>query len=293
MASHHIVTLPGDGIGPEILAAATRVLDALGSFTYDEHRFGGAAIDAHGTPLTDETVAACRSADAVLLGAVGGPKWDSTDPGAPRPEQGLLGLRKALGLFANLRPIRPLPALYDASPLKREVIEGTDMLVVRELTGGIYFGEKTRTATYASDLCEYSVARDRADRAHRVRGRAHRVTIDRQDERARDGPAVARGRHARARRGVPERRARAPARRLRRDEARRRAAPLRRDPRRQHVRRHPLRRGGHAHGLARDAAEREPREATARASSSRSTAPRPTSPARGSPTRWRCSSPPR
>ena len=157
MASHHIVTLPGDGIGPEILAAATRVLDALGSFTYDEHRFGGAAIDAHGTPLTDETVAACRSADAVLLGAVGGPKWDSTDPGAPRPEQGLLGLRKALGLFANLRPIRPLPALYDASPLKREVIEGTDMLVVRELTGGIYFGEKTRTATYASDLCEYSV----------------------------------------------------------------------------------------------------------------------------------------
>ncbi len=157
MASHHIVTLPGDGIGPEILAAATRVLDAVGSFTYDEHPFGGAAIDAYGTPLTDETVAACRDAGAVLLAAVGGPKWDSTDPGAPRPEQGLLGLRKALGLYANLRPVRPLPALYEASPLKRAVIEGTDLLVVRELTGGIYFGAKTRTATYASDLCEYSI----------------------------------------------------------------------------------------------------------------------------------------
>src|ERR687895_2533131 len=137
MASHHIVTLPGDGIGPEILAAAIRVLDAVGSFTYEEHDFGGAAIDAHGTPLTDETVAACRAADAVLLAAVGGPQWDSTDPAAPRPEQGLLALRKALGLYANLRPVRPLPALYDASPLKRELIERTDLLVVRELTGGL------------------------------------------------------------------------------------------------------------------------------------------------------------
>jgi 3-isopropylmalate dehydrogenase len=139
------------------MAAATRVLDAVGSFSYDERPFGGAAIDAHGTALTDETVAACRAADAVLLAAVGGPKWDSTDPSAPRPEQGLLGLRRALGLYANLRPVRPVPALYDASPLKRELIDGTDLLVVRELTGGIYFGEKRRTATYASDLCEYSV----------------------------------------------------------------------------------------------------------------------------------------
>ena len=103
------------------------------------------------TPL-----AACRAADAVLLAAVGGPKWDTTDPTKPRPEQGLLGLRKGLGLYANLRPVRPLPALYDASPLKREVIEGTDLLVVRELTGGIYFGEKTRTADSASDLCLYT-----------------------------------------------------------------------------------------------------------------------------------------
>ena len=157
MATHQIVTLPGDGIGPEILAAATRVLDAVGDFSYDERPFGGAAIDAHGSPLTDDTVSACERADAVLLAAVGGPRWDSTDAGAPRPEQGLLALRKALGLYANLRPVRPLPALYDASPLKRELIEGTDLLVVRELTGGIYFGEKTRTATTATDLCIYTV----------------------------------------------------------------------------------------------------------------------------------------
>jgi 3-isopropylmalate dehydrogenase len=154
--AHHIVTLPGDGIGPEIIGAARQVLDAVGEFTYEEHAFGGASIDAHGTALTDETTAACRNADAVLLAAVGGPKWDSTDPGAPRPEQGLLGIRKALGLYANLRPVRPIPALAGASPLKPEILEGTDMLVVRELTGGIYFGEKTRTADSASDLCTYT-----------------------------------------------------------------------------------------------------------------------------------------
>src|SRR3954470_21491102 len=114
----HIVTLPGDGIGPEILGAATRVLDALGEFSYEEHAFGGASIDEHGGALTDETLAACRGADAVLLAAVGGPKGDTTQPGAPRPEQGLLGLRKGLGLYANLRPVKPLEALYDASPLK-------------------------------------------------------------------------------------------------------------------------------------------------------------------------------
>src|SRR4051794_41392715 len=153
-----IVTLPGDGIGPEVLASALAVVEAVApDLEYDEQPFGGAAIDAHGTALTDETLQACKDADAVLLAAVGGPKWDSTDPDAPRPEQGLLGLRKGLGLYANLRPVRPSAALLDASPLKRDLIEGTDMLVVRELTGGIYFGEKTRTKTTASDLCEYSV----------------------------------------------------------------------------------------------------------------------------------------
>jgi 3-isopropylmalate dehydrogenase len=152
-----VVLLAGDGIGPEIITPALEVLSAAGAeLDYEEHRFGGAAIDAHGIALTDETLAACRAADAVLLAAVGGPKWDTTDPAKPRPEQGLLGLRKGLGLFANLRPVRPLAPLYDASPLKRELIEGTDLLVVRELTGGIYFGEKTRTADSASDTCVYT-----------------------------------------------------------------------------------------------------------------------------------------
>jgi 3-isopropylmalate dehydrogenase len=153
-----IVTLPGDGIGPEVLASALTVLAAVAAdLDYEEQPFGGASIDAGGTALTDETLAACRRADAVLLAAVGGPKWDSTDAHAPRPEQGLLGLRKGLGLYANLRPVRPFSALLDASPLRREIIDGTDLLVVRELTGGIYFGAKERTAERASDLCEYTV----------------------------------------------------------------------------------------------------------------------------------------
>jgi 3-isopropylmalate dehydrogenase len=157
--SARVILLPGDGIGPEIIGPAVAVLRAAGAdFDYEERVFGGAAIDAHGTALTDETLAACAAADAVLLAAVGGPKWDTTDPTRPRPEQGLLGLRKGLGLFANLRPVRPLPALAQASPLRPEVIEGTDLLVVRELTGGIYFGEKTRTQDSASDECRYTRA---------------------------------------------------------------------------------------------------------------------------------------
>jgi 3-isopropylmalate dehydrogenase len=154
----HIVTLPGDGIGPEIMAPTLELLQRVGDFEFEEHVFGGTSIDAHGVALTDDVLDACRRADAVLLAAVGGPKWDTTDPKAPRPEQGLLGLRKGLGLYANLRPVKPLPALYDASPLRRERIEGTDLLVVRELTGGIYFGEKTRTETSASDVCSYTTA---------------------------------------------------------------------------------------------------------------------------------------
>jgi 3-isopropylmalate dehydrogenase len=152
-----IVTLPGDGIGPEIMAAAERLLERVGDFELEEHLLGGASIDEHGTPLTDHVLEACRSSDAVLLAAVGGPKWDSTDPDAPRPEQGLLALRKGLDLFANLRPVRPSPALLDASPLKRELVEGTDLLVVRELTGGIYFGDRGRRDGEAFDTCVYSV----------------------------------------------------------------------------------------------------------------------------------------
>jgi len=139
------------------MAAARELLDHLGGFEVDEHLVGGASIDAHGTALTPEVLAACRDADAVLLAAVGGPRWDTTDPEAPRPEQGLLALRKELGLFANLRPIRPSAPLLDASPLRRERIEGTDMLVVRELTGGIYFGERGRSADSAFDTCSYGV----------------------------------------------------------------------------------------------------------------------------------------
>jgi 3-isopropylmalate dehydrogenase len=175
-----IVLLPGDGIGPEIMGPAVSVLRAAtgdpgAGFEFEEHLFGGASIDAHGVALTDDVLAACRGADAVLLAAVGGPKWDSTDPSRPRPEQGLLALRKGLGLFANLRPVRPVPALYGASPLKLEVIERVNLLVVRELTGGIYFGEKTRSEDAASDACVYT--RGEIERIARVAFQAARSRV--------------------------------------------------------------------------------------------------------------------
>jgi 3-isopropylmalate dehydrogenase len=167
-----IVALPGDGIGPEIVREGVRVLHAIGrrfghDFQIEEHLIGGAAIDATQSALPDSTAAACRKADAVLLGAVGGPKW--SDPNAKvRPEQGLLALRKTLGLFANLRPVALHPDLLDVSPIKAEVLKGTDIMVVRELTGGIYFGEKHRTATSATDICTYTV--DEIQRVTRVAG---------------------------------------------------------------------------------------------------------------------------
>ena len=185
MSGPHIVLLPGDGIGPEIVGAAQRLLEALGEFEFEQHLMGGCSIDAHGVALTDEVLEACRASDAVLLGAVGGPKWDTTDPDAPRPEQGLLGLRKGMGLYANLRPVRPSPALVGASPLREERIAGTDLLVVRELTGGIYFGASGRTGDSAHDTCEYSageverIARvgfEAAQRRAAGSGRAPRVT---------------------------------------------------------------------------------------------------------------------
>src|SRR4051812_49283116 len=153
-----IVVLPGDGIGPEIVAATQELLDTIAEFNYDERLMGGCSIDANGVALTDEVLEACKASDAVLLGAVGGPKWDTTDPDAPRPEQGLLGLRKGMGLYANLRPVRPSPALMGASPLREDRISGTDLLVVRELTGGIYFGASGRDGDAAYDTCEYDAS---------------------------------------------------------------------------------------------------------------------------------------
>ncbi|MDH3619792.1 MAG: 3-isopropylmalate dehydrogenase [Gammaproteobacteria bacterium] len=156
-----IALLPGDGIGPDVTASARAVLDAVAAkkghrFEYHEALIGGAAIDVAGDPLPPETVARCEAADAVLLGAVGGPKW--SDPNAKiRPEQGLLKLRSVLGVYANIRPVRIYDELAGASPLKAEILQGVDMLVIRELTGGIYFGKKSRTETSASDLCEYTV----------------------------------------------------------------------------------------------------------------------------------------
>jgi len=168
-----ITVLGGDGIGPEVTAEAVRVLEAVGTacghdFEFPEALIGGAAIDASGSPLPPRTIDACRSCDAVLLGAVGGPRW--SDPNARvRPEQGLLELRRTLGLFANLRPVKTLECMLDASPLKPEVVSGVDIMVVRELTGGIYFGRKSRTALEAEDVCSYTS--DEIERVTRVAGR--------------------------------------------------------------------------------------------------------------------------
>src|SRR3954447_738915 len=154
----NIALLPGDGIGPEVAAAAVEVLNAVaGDLTYEEHPVGGAAIDLHGVAATEEAMAACKAADAVFLGAVGGPKWDTTESGAVRPEQALFRLRADLGLYANLRPVRPLRALYAASPLKRELIENVDLLIVRELTGGLYYGERGTENGRAYDTMVYTV----------------------------------------------------------------------------------------------------------------------------------------
>ncbi len=154
-----ITTLPGDGIGPEVTAAGVSALTQIGAtyghkFKFSEHLIGGAAIDATGAPFPPDTESSCADSDAVILGAVGGPKW--SDPNASiRPEQGLLSLRAALGVFANLRPVRIIDDLVDASPIKADRLQGVDIMVVRELTGGIYFGDKTRTADSATDVCKY------------------------------------------------------------------------------------------------------------------------------------------
>ena len=176
-----ITVLPGDGIGPEVCSAGQAVLQAIADkyghrFDYSEQLIGGAAIDAAGDPFPADAKASCADSHAVMLGAVGGPKW--SDPNAPiRPEQGLLALRASLEVFANLRPVEILPELADASPIKVDRLEGVDIIVVRELTGGIYFGAKERTADFASDLCIYHrheverIVRVAADLAKSRRGK--------------------------------------------------------------------------------------------------------------------------
>lgn len=196
--TYRICLLPGDGIGPEITAEAVKVLCAIGeregvAFEFAEALLGGIAIDETGTALPEATLEAAHAADAVLLAAIGGPKWDTTDPAKPRPEQGLLGIRKGLGLYANLRPVKLFPALAGASTLKAEALEGVDMLIVRELTGGAYFGERAREYDVAGagvdgaagqrayDTMEYRefeverIARVAFEAARTRRGKVHSV----------------------------------------------------------------------------------------------------------------------
>lgn len=198
MTTYKVCLLPGDGIGPEIIAEGVKVLNAVGAkydteFAGRKALIGGCAIDETGTALPDATLEIANSSDAVLLAAVGGPKWDTTDPTKPRPEQGLLGIRKALGLYTNLRPVQIFKALADASTLKPEVIDGVDMMIVRELTGGLYFGRRERffdeegagtdgaRGQRAYDTLEYReyeierIARQAFEAARKRRGRVHSV----------------------------------------------------------------------------------------------------------------------
>lgn len=198
MPNYKICVLPGDGIGPEIIAEGIKVLDAVGkkydtTFEYTEALIGGCAIDATGNPLPQETLDIANASDAVLLASVGGPKWDTTDSSKPRPEQGLLGIRKALGLYTNLRPVTIFNALSAASTLKPEVIDGVDLVIVRELTGGLYFGKRERffdeegagkdgaKGQRAVDTLEYReyeverIARQAFEAARKRRGRVHSI----------------------------------------------------------------------------------------------------------------------
>lgn len=181
MSTFNIVVLPGDGIGPEVAAAGVSALKAIGevyghTFNFEEKLIGGIAIDERNDPYPADTDAACLAADAVLLGAVGGPKWDLQPK---RPEQGLLAVRKSMGLFANLRPMDVPASQAFRSPLKEEIVSGADMLIVRELTGGLYFGKQTRTEDRAVDECVYTV--EEIERVARVafeaaRKRRNKVT---------------------------------------------------------------------------------------------------------------------
>ena len=180
--TYRVMLLPGDGVGPEVAAAACRVLDEVAirfgfTISYDRGLLGGCAIDEVGAPMEDGLVERCLTNDAVLLGAVGGPAWETTDPDQPRPEQGLLGIRSGLGLYANLRPVKALAALAHNSTLKAEVIAGVDLVIVRELTGGAYFGKRGRTADAAYDTTSYQRVE-----IERVVELACRLALDRRGE---------------------------------------------------------------------------------------------------------------
>ncbi|RPH99781.1 MAG: 3-isopropylmalate dehydrogenase [Lysobacterales bacterium] len=182
--SFKVVGLPGDGIGPEVYASACAVLAVLQethglNIELEEQLIGGAAVDATGSPLPPATIEACRRADAVLLGAVGGPKWDG-NPAELRPEKGLLQIRAEFNLFCNLRPIVTHPALHAFSPLRPERLQGVDLMIVRELTGGIYFGKKWRDAEQAEDVCRYTrpeIERITRAAARIARQRSKRITL--------------------------------------------------------------------------------------------------------------------
>jgi 3-isopropylmalate dehydrogenase len=216
------IALPaGHGIGPEVTAWAVRVLEQLGSFAFEHARVGGASIDAQGEPITDEVVALCRASDAGLFGAVGGPQWDPSDPAAPRAECGLLRLRQELEQFANLRPFRPHPLLIDASPLRPERLEGVDLLIVRELTGRLYYGVRGRENVTAFDTCSDTAAE--IERVSRVAFRAARRGMTSVDKFNVQTSRLWRDVVERPRARASARSAPAPARRQRRDAAGRQA----------------------------------------------------------------------
>ena len=265
--SHRLLLLPGDGIGPEVMTEVRRVIDWMGTrldvgFALGDGLIGGAAIDAEGTPISDETVARAKESDAVLLGAVGGPQWDALGFDI-RPERGLLRIRKDLNLFANLRPAVVFDALAHASSLKADVVRGLDMVIVRELTGGIYFGEPrsieelgdgTRRGVNTQVYTTPEIQRVARVAFELARTRARRVCLGRQGERPRVQRAVARRGAEPPRRGLRRHRAEPHVRRQLRHAVDPQSQAVRRHPYRQLVRRHPLGRGLHADRLARHVA---------------------------------------